>query len=100
MIYRFTKVFILRTPWNLNENYIVFTVLEEGVYLYKYNNPPASHRDRKHYRWIVQSECSDQEHWWCNSNQRTMEHQVDWWSYHPWKRIHRYDSYNRGWSHC
>jgi hypothetical protein len=28
-------------PWNLNENYILFTVLGEGVYLYKYNNPPV-----------------------------------------------------------
>jgi len=25
-------------PWNLNENYVVFTVLKEGVYLYEYNN--------------------------------------------------------------
>jgi hypothetical protein len=31
----------LTTPWNLNENYVLFTVLSEGVYLYKYNNPPA-----------------------------------------------------------
>ena len=31
----------LTTPWNLNENYVLFTVLDEGVYLYKYNNPPA-----------------------------------------------------------
>ncbi len=28
-------------PWNLNENYVLFTVLDEGVYLYKYNNPPV-----------------------------------------------------------
>ncbi len=28
-------------PWNLNENYVVFTVLGDGIYLYKYNNPPA-----------------------------------------------------------
>jgi len=28
-------------PWNLNENYVVFTVLGDGVYLYKYYNPPA-----------------------------------------------------------
>jgi hypothetical protein len=31
----------LTTPWNLNENYVLFTVLSEGVYLYKYNNPPT-----------------------------------------------------------
>jgi len=31
----------LTTPWNLNENYVLFTVLSEGVYLYKYNNPPV-----------------------------------------------------------
>jgi hypothetical protein len=28
-------------PWNLNENYIVFTILGDGVYLYKYYNPPV-----------------------------------------------------------
>jgi hypothetical protein len=28
-------------PWNLNENYVLFTVLGEGVYLYKYYNPPV-----------------------------------------------------------
>ncbi|MCX6661515.1 MAG: hypothetical protein NTY91_03090 [Euryarchaeota archaeon] len=28
-------------PWNLNENYVAFTVLGEGIYLYKFNNPPA-----------------------------------------------------------
>ena len=28
-------------PWNLNENYVLFTVLGDGVYLYKYNNPPV-----------------------------------------------------------
>jgi len=28
-------------PWNLNENYVVFTVLGEGVYLYQYTNPVA-----------------------------------------------------------
>jgi hypothetical protein len=27
-------------PWNLNDNYVVFTVLGEGVYLYTYTNPP------------------------------------------------------------
>ncbi|HIG99833.1 MAG TPA: PKD domain-containing protein [Thermoplasmata archaeon] len=27
-------------PWNLNENYVLFTVLGEGVYLYIYNNNP------------------------------------------------------------
>lgn len=27
-------------PWNLNENYVVFTVLGEGVYLYKYTTQP------------------------------------------------------------
>lgn len=32
--------FGLMTPWNLNENYVLFTVLGEGVYLYKYNNSP------------------------------------------------------------
>ncbi len=31
----------LTTPWNLNENYVAFTVLGEGIYLYKFNNPPA-----------------------------------------------------------
>ena len=31
---------MLVTPWNLNGNYVVFTVLEDGVYLYKYNDPP------------------------------------------------------------
>jgi hypothetical protein len=25
----------------LNENYVLFTILGDGVYLYKYNNPPA-----------------------------------------------------------
>jgi len=29
-------------PWNLNGNYILFTILNEGVYLYKYNNPPEA----------------------------------------------------------
>jgi len=32
--------FMLATPWNLNGNYVVFTVVSDGVYLYKYNNPP------------------------------------------------------------
>ena len=31
---------LLVTPWNLNGNYVLFTVLKDGVYLYKYNNPP------------------------------------------------------------
>lgn len=31
---------MLITPWNLNGNYVIFTVLEDGVYLYKYNDPP------------------------------------------------------------
>lgn len=31
---------MLATPWNLNGNYVVFTVVSDGVYLYKYNNPP------------------------------------------------------------
>jgi hypothetical protein len=31
----------LTQPWNVNENYVLFTVLGDGVYLYKYNNPPA-----------------------------------------------------------
>jgi hypothetical protein len=30
----------LMQPWNLNENYVLFTVLGDGVYIYKYNNPP------------------------------------------------------------
>jgi hypothetical protein len=33
--------FNLVSPWNLNENYVLFTVLDDGVYLYKYNNPPV-----------------------------------------------------------
>ena len=34
--------YYLVQPWNLNENYVLFTVLSEGVYLYKLNNnnPP------------------------------------------------------------
>jgi hypothetical protein len=28
-------------PWNLNENFVVFTIFKDGVYLYKYNNPPV-----------------------------------------------------------
>lgn len=33
---------MLSYPWNLNGNYIVFTVVRDGIYLYKYsnNNPP------------------------------------------------------------
>ncbi len=31
----------LAQPWDLNAYYVVFTVLGEGVYLFKYNNPPA-----------------------------------------------------------
>ena len=31
---------MLVTPWNLNGNHVVFTLLEDGVYLYKYNDPP------------------------------------------------------------
>ncbi len=31
---------MLVTPWNLNGNYVLFTVLEDGVYLYKYNDSP------------------------------------------------------------
>jgi hypothetical protein len=31
----------LSYPWNLNENYIVFTIGRDGIYLYKYNNPPV-----------------------------------------------------------
>jgi hypothetical protein len=34
--------YMLAYPWNLNGNYIVFTVVLDGVYLYKYNNPPDS----------------------------------------------------------
>lgn len=26
-------------PWNLNDNFVVFTVLDEGVYLYRYTTP-------------------------------------------------------------
>ena len=33
---------MLTTPWNLNENYVLFTVLDDGVYLYKYNNNPPN----------------------------------------------------------
>jgi hypothetical protein len=32
---------MLSYPWNLNENYVVFTVVKDGAYLYKYNNPPV-----------------------------------------------------------
>jgi hypothetical protein len=32
----------LMQPWNLNENYVLFTVLGDGVYLYKYNNNPLN----------------------------------------------------------
>jgi hypothetical protein len=32
----------LTTPWNINENYVVFTILGDGAYLYRYNNPPPS----------------------------------------------------------
>lgn len=28
-------------PWNLNENYVAFTVLGEGIYLYKFTSIPA-----------------------------------------------------------
>ncbi|PNX52295.1 MAG: hypothetical protein BV458_10310 [Thermoplasmata archaeon M9B2D] len=31
----------LTQPWNLNEEYVVFTVLGEGVYLYKYTTSPV-----------------------------------------------------------
>ena len=31
----------LTTPWNLNENYVLFTILGDGVYLYQYNYPPV-----------------------------------------------------------
>jgi len=34
--------FWLTQPWNLNENYVLFTALGEGVYLYKYNNSPEA----------------------------------------------------------
>ena len=30
----------LTTPWNVNENYILFTILKDGVYLYVFNNDP------------------------------------------------------------
>jgi len=33
--------FMLSYPWNLNENYVLFTLVEDGVYLYKYYNPPV-----------------------------------------------------------
>lgn len=32
---------MLSYPWNLNENYIVFTIVKDGVYLYKYNTQPV-----------------------------------------------------------
>jgi len=32
---------MLSYPWNLNGNYIVFTVVRDGIYLYKYNNQPV-----------------------------------------------------------
>ena len=32
----------LAYPWNLNGNYIVFTLVRDGNYLYKYNDPPDS----------------------------------------------------------
>jgi hypothetical protein len=32
---------MLSYPWNLNENYVVFTIVKDGAYLYKYNNPPV-----------------------------------------------------------
>lgn len=39
MIY---ESFYLVQPWNIHEDYVVFTVLDEGVYLYKINtSPPA-----------------------------------------------------------
>jgi len=31
---------MLAYPWNLNEHYVLFTIVKDGVYLYKYNNPP------------------------------------------------------------
>lgn len=32
----------LTQPWNVNENYVLFTILGDGAYLYRYNNPPPS----------------------------------------------------------
>jgi hypothetical protein len=32
--------FYLMQPWNLNGNFVLFTILDEGVYLYKYNDSP------------------------------------------------------------
>jgi hypothetical protein len=30
---------MLSYPWNLNDNYVLFTVVQDGAYLYKYNHP-------------------------------------------------------------
>lgn len=32
--------YYLVQPWNVHEDYIVFTILDEGVYLYKFNTSP------------------------------------------------------------
>ncbi|KYK34535.1 MAG: hypothetical protein AYK22_05250 [Thermoplasmatales archaeon SG8-52-3] len=31
---------MLAYPWNLNELYVLFTIVQDGVYIYRYNNPP------------------------------------------------------------
>ena len=30
----------LTRPWNVNEYYVLFTILKDGAYLYRYNTPP------------------------------------------------------------
>jgi len=31
---------MLAYPWNLNKLYVLFTIVQDGVYIYKFNNPP------------------------------------------------------------
>ncbi|KYK32147.1 MAG: hypothetical protein AYK22_09290 [Thermoplasmatales archaeon SG8-52-3] len=32
---------MLAYPWNLNELYVLFTIVTDGVYIYKFNSPPG-----------------------------------------------------------